>query len=536
MRYLRLYSQDTSFKADEINAGGTGNDVEAMVPGIVKTADLKKMYFNPHDKTVQFHTLTIYYENSNGEQLAECKTMMVKYISGVTQEIVVTPKNIDGYIARKQKIVANIPEDTSIVFYYKVEADYSKPLTFNIISGGTLYWKANSNDNKKTIEYKKNNNNWTQITSSTEGTQIVVAAGDVIQFRGNNSGYSDGTANNFFSGTDVRFSVEGNIMSLISKENFSELTTLSSDHTFRFLFNNCESLISAGDLLLPAMNINTGCYNGLFVRCSNLILAPELPATTVESMSYIDMFAGCTSLTTAPDLPATTLARYCYESMFSGCTSLTTSPELPAITLAYGCYSNMFCDCTSLTTAPDLPATTLASNCYYYMFFNCTSLRKAQSVLPATTLTEYCYRNMFAGCTNLITAPDILATSLAPFACFAMFEYCTSLTAVPSILPATTLAEYCYKEMFLGCTSLTTAPVLPADVLARESYSNMFRRCTSLSYIKCLATNISASSCTAAWVDGVSSAGTFVKNQDMILWTTGGNGIPSGWTVQDATS
>ena len=482
MRYLRLYPNDASFKADEINAGGTGNDVEAMVPGIVKTADLKKMYFNPHDKTVQFHTLTIYYENSNGEQLAECKTMRVKYISGVTQEIVVTPKSIDGYIARKQKIVANIPEDTSIVFYYKVEPDYSKPLTFNIISGGTLYWKANSINNKKTIEYKKNNNNWVPITSSTEGTQIVVAAGDVVQFRGNNSGYSDGAANNFFSGTDVSFSVEGNIMSLISKENFSELATLSSDYTFKFLFNNCESLISAGDLLLPAMNITTGCYNGLFVRCSNLILAPELPATTVESMSYIDMFAGCSSLTTAPELPATTLAINCYESMFSGC----------------------------------------------------TSLRKAQSVLPATTLTEYCYSDMFQGCTSLTTAPDILATSLAYFACFAMFEYCTSLTVVPTILPATTLAEYCYKEMFFGCTSLTKAPVLPADVLARESYSNMFRRCTNLNYIKCLATNISASSCTAYWVDGVSSTGTFVKDSNMPSWTTGNNGIPENWTVQDA--
>ena len=55
MRYLRLYSQDASFKADEINAGGTGSDVEAMVPGIVKTADLKKMYF----KLKVIHALSI---------------------------------------------------------------------------------------------------------------------------------------------------------------------------------------------------------------------------------------------------------------------------------------------------------------------------------------------------------------------------------------------------------------------------------------------------------------------------------------------
>jgi hypothetical protein len=49
-----------------------------------------------------------------------------------------------------------------------------------------------------------------------------------------------------------------------------------------------------------------------------------------------------------------------------------------------------------------------------------------------------------------------------------------------------------------------------------------------------LATDKSASSCLTYWVRGVSSTGTFVKNAAMTSLPTGNNGIPSGWTVQDA--
>ena len=196
---------------------------------------------------------------------------------------------------------------------------------------------------------------------------------------------------------------------------------------------------------------------------------------------FYNLFFKCSSLTTAPELPATTLADYCYSYMFSDCTSLTTAPQLPATTLADGCYSNMFRACTSLTTAPELPATTLAS--------------------------YYCYSGMFRDCTSLTTAPA---------------------------LPATTLAYGCYQDMFYKCTSLITAPELPATKLAIVCYNRMFQRCTKLNYIKCLATDISAINCTTDWVDGVAASGKFVKAASMTSWTTGVNGIPSGWTVQNA--
>ena len=148
--------------------------------------------------------------------------------------------------------------------------------------------------------------------------------------------------------------------------------------------------------------------------------------------------------------------------------------------------------------------------CAFYMLFSgCTGLTTAENLsLPATTLADYCYNGMFSGCTSLITAPE---------------------------LPATTLTGECYGSMFSNCTSLTTAPELPATTLANECYYGMFSGCSSLNYIKCLATNISAAACTTDWVNGVSATGTFVKPASTD-WSskTGSNGIPSGWTVQDA--
>ena len=61
----------------------------------------------------------------------------------------------------------------------------------------------------------------------------------------------------------------------------------------------------------------------------------------------------------------------------------------------------------------------------------------------------------------------------------------------------------------------------------------MFYNCANLNYINCLATDISASNCTYNWVSGVASTGTFIKYPDMNSWTTGVNGIPTGWDINE---
>ena len=135
----------------------------------------------------------------------------------------------------------------------------------------------------------------------------------------------------------------------------------------------------------------------------------------------------------------------------------------------------------------------------------------SQLVLSVTGLTRNCYASMFSGCTSLVAAPE---------------------------LPSTNMEYRCYRSMFEGCTSLETAPELPATSLWMYCYQDMFKNCSNLNYAKCLATDISSSDAydsTLNWLSGVSPTGTFVKNPNMNDWTTGASGIPSGWTVIDAT-
>jgi len=220
---------------------------------------------------------------------------------------------------------------------------------------------------------------------------------------------------------------------------------------------------------------------------------------------------------------------YQFVNLFHGAKHIINAKELilPLTTLAEGCYSNMFMGCTSLVTAPELPATTLVKYCYHCMFQACTSMITAPE-LPATTLADYCYQQMFQGCRSLVTAPELPATTLANYCYYYMFNGCSSLVSAPE-LPATTLATNCYNGMFRGCRSLVTAPELPAITLANYCYSFMFDGCTSLNYIKCLATDISATDCTSGWVTGVASSGTFIKDPANVSWESGMSGIPEGW-------
>lgn len=153
------------------------------------------------------------------------------------------------------------------------------------------------------------------------------------------------------------------------------------------------------------------------------------------------------------------------------------------------------------------PDAALKTSCGRKLFYFCSALKDVTELeLPATTLATHCYYQMF-GFTQITTAPA---------------------------LPATTLADVCYAWMFGYCSNLTTAPELPATTLKSFCYDSMFSSCSNLNYIKCLATNISATNCTNSWVSGVAASGTFVKNPNMTGWTTGNNGIPTNWTITDA--
>lgn len=127
------------------------------------------------------------------------------------------------------------------------------------------------------------------------------------------------------------------------------------------------------------------------------------------------------------------------------------------------------------------------------------------------------------------------ATYVSENAFYCLFSNSKVVNAENLILPYTSLDKRCYANMFNNCSLLTKSPVLPAKTLYTYCYSGLFENCSSLEEIKCLATNISASGCTSSWVTGVAPTGTFIKDSSMTNWTTGVNGIPEGWTVEDAS-
>ena len=252
----------------------------------------------------------------------------------------------------------------------------------------------------------------------------------------------------------------------------------------------------------------------------------------IMSLLYADNFANQTTL----------YNRCTFSHLFNNSTALTDASNLilPATTLSEKCYEAMFTDCSSLTSIPKLPATTLAPRCYSGMFQNCTSLIESIQELPATTLAEECYSYMFNRCSSLRLTPDLPATTLVPGCYLYMFSN-TNITAGPE-LPATTLAPRCYAYMFNNCKSLITAPDLPATTLSLNCYVYMFKGCSVLTYIKCLGYTSGENTgdndkpiteYAGAWVDGVGSYGTFIKNPNM-TWPTGISGIPDTWKVEDA--
>lgn len=295
----------------------------------------------------------------------------------------------------------------------------------------------------------------------------------------------------------------------VTKDDYSDLTGLNIQYKKNngaltdVVWNENISL-SAGDVI-SFHGSNGTCYNeenwsGFHIECSNNCYVYG----NIMSIIDKDGFANNTTLTK-------TYAFYqlFQKSDFTANTTILNHPTkdlvLPATTLTINCYDAMFYDCQGLTRAPALPATAMADWCYNAMFKGCTNLAAAPQ-LPATDLAEFCYMEMFSGCTNIAEAPK---------------------------LPATTLANSCYADMFMGCTSLTKAPDLPAETLVEACYIDMFAGCTNLNYVKCLATDISADYCTINWLDGVAATGTFKKATGMEDWTTGVDGIPTGWTVID---
>ena len=447
-----------------------------------------------------------------------------------------------------QGVVKQITTSQGVVLWQAGPTDYSKRyLTLVARDSGTLQFDGTTDGTTtNTIQYSTDNGQtW---STAAQSATVNVSNGDKVLWKGEMVPFS-GSNNKgigIFTASTASFDIEGNIMSLLYRDNFNNVD-YSQNYIFYNLFNSTKC-ITANNLILPSTYVRSSSYDQMFLNCSRLLNAPALPATTVATSCYKSMFGGCSSLIIGPSiLPALSLRNcgYCYQSMFEGCTALTTAPALPATTLDSMCYANMFYGCTALTTAPELPATTLAQYCYKSMFYNTNVLPDCSNIdftnsnvikskglsglFSGTKVTDNYLRNILPinSATNHYYLP---VTTLGSYCYQSMFSYCTSLTTAPE-LPATTLVKSCYSFMFNGCTSLTTAPKLPAtDTTITWAYQKMFMNSINLNYINMLGINIS-SSCLQEWVNNVAATGIFVKNIDATWTDTGVSSVPRGWTV-----
>lgn len=304
----------------------------------------------------------------------------------------------------------------------------------------------------------------------------------------------------------------GNILSLILGDDFIKQEEIYYDYyhvgVFAGLFSD-GNIIDASKLFIPF--VGDYAFLATFAANANLLYAPKEVYGESEGC-YLRMFTDCQSLISAPSICCYYETRdYCYEEMFNGCSSLT----------------NVDLDLT--TNAAD----TIGESSFFGMFSGCTSLQYTHNFGNIKTVRPHGCAHMYEGCTSLTSATDLPATQLGMCCYESMFEGCTGLVYVMETLPAKGLANGCYKSMFKGCTNLTESPSLPARALVENCYKEMFNGCTSLEYIECYANSTGATNCTESWTNNVSSSGTFVKSTLMTSWTTGINGIPTNWTVEE---
>ena len=350
------------------------------------------------------------------------------------------------------------------------------------------------------------------------------------------------------------------------------LGTKMANNCYEHMFAGCTSLVEAPNLVNSSLAKN--CYSGMFIGCTSLIKAPilrnmsaSLPRTYYSSsQSYDYEFSGC------------------YSGMFSGCTSLSSVTFMGNIALCNSRYTSGFLNNTAssgvLYYSPYISESisrymTLPSGWHfsmlnkvdaykneYFSYTNSYDGKWIEYIPTGNNKLEYSYdlhnwyeltgdnAKILASGQTIYLKGETTPTSDGIGQLGFMGNNPTeayyngnimSLIYGDDFVGKTDLTDYEYA--FKGLFKLATGTaknhnnriILPATKLSRSCYESLFNGLPT-NQIICLATDISATDCTKNWASSnISSSGTFIKNASMNDWSTGVNGIPSGWTVVDYT-
>ena len=218
------------------------------------------------------------------------------------------------------------------IFYNPIEHDYSKDyLTFIPITDGTFSINRNgSGTTSNTISYSIGDGNWTNIGYGVQTP--TVQAGQKIRFKGTPDASYIGNEKSIgtFQCT-TSFDAEGNAISMTHGDNFQSATAMESECELAALFSG-SSIISAENVVLPAISLTNGCYFMMFRDCTGLTTAPALPAMTLASDCYSGMFYGCTNLNSITCLATNISAEGCTTNWVNGVAATGTFTKAASMT------------------------------------------------------------------------------------------------------------------------------------------------------------------------------------------------------------
>ena len=219
-------------------------------------------------------------------------------------------------------------EDSLKVYYNPIPHDYSKDyFTMVVTVGGDVAWAGRENN---ALYYSKDNGKtWSE---PSDGITLSVNKGDKVLWKGETTPINGNGIGTFSGGTDVRYTVEGNVMSLLFGDDFKGQTSLEGkNYVFQSFFYNNKNITSAENLSLPATTLANSCYSHMFYGCTSLVTAPELPATTLADYCYSHMFYGCTKLNHIKCLATDISASYCLDSWVTKVASTGTFVKNPSM-------------------------------------------------------------------------------------------------------------------------------------------------------------------------------------------------------------
>ena len=149
--------------------------------------------------------------------------------------------------------------------------DVTRPLTLKAAEDGTTVTFRNKS--RGTVTWITGDGRTGNIIRNATGS-ISLDKGQKVWFLGNgsNRNYSDGDVDgSSLISMDKDCEAYGNVMSLLDP-NFASLTTLPSISSFSYLFKGQTHLKNNADegLILPATELTSRCYRGMFQGCTGL--------------------------------------------------------------------------------------------------------------------------------------------------------------------------------------------------------------------------------------------------------------------------